>query len=523
MKSHIEIILTGDAIPTMLPIGAQVTYGINMIPTASISLGPEHLNLICDFEAIRRTNATLSIKTVNGCLYFDGLIDGLSFNQSVGNIGATLMLKSKFHVLTEMYSRWPGFHPATTNPFVRIDTVDYSPDDVNNLVLSRIQAFGEIPDDAYDKPFPEFIKQVAIAKMKAYQALFFVEGRGLILEEMSKLVNNTGQAKLAKAIELLTAVDTEAVGGALFYPSDQRFVNTIVEVITKSDGNLLEDFMRQLSVFKMNIVFGNNKAYVIPDGGYLRMPHNFSIPRGAQSNTVNVAFPAQYDSINFSDGGYKDIKAVYLVAEQNSDAIGGYSTTELGSYIDTDPMSKGGVLAIELPQYLPTAVDTYSTDYSNEMRRNIMGRSSSMRVQQFLYPEIKDKKEREQAEMDSKNRALKEELYNNWAQLEYLNVKYADRVGGLNLFFNPNWAPGCVGTLYTRLPGTYIDFLVQQVTHSFSISAPNAGSATTSVSFSCGRYGNRVDGAGVDKIYFYDYDIDVAQTFAKKFIGNVTT
>ena len=80
----------------------------------------------------------------------------------------------------------------------------------------------------------------------------------------------------------------------------------------------------------------------------------------------------------------------------------------------------------------------------------------------------------------------------------------------------------CV-TLYTRYPGTYCDFFVQEVVHTFRTAAPSDGQANTVVRFNCGRLGSLAQNIGLQKVSMYsglngkDFNASTSLTFASDF------
>ena len=104
------------------------------------------------------------------------------------------------------------------------------------------------------------------------------------------------------------------------------------------------------------------------------------------------------------------------------------------------------------------------------------------------------------------------------AQLKYMEAKYHDRTGVLNMPFDPNWSPGGPGLVYTRYPGIYLDFYVLAVEHHIAVNPSNNGTATTSVKFTSGRIGNTP--SGLDVVDLYKYDQTDARKFMQEFIDN---
>jgi hypothetical protein len=96
------------------------------------------------------------------------------------------------------------------------------------------------------------------------------------------------------------------------------------------------------------------------------------------------------------------------------------------------------------------------------------------------------------------------EAISAYAETKYYQAKYYDRMGSLNMDFNPKWVPGTGGTLYVRATGVMLSFYVTSVTHRIDTSAPNHGNASTTVNFCCGRIGSGPEGVSADRYLGYD-------------------
>ena len=113
-----------------------------------------------------------------------------------------------------------------------------------------------------------------------------------------------------------------------------------------------------------------------------------------------------------------------------------------------------------------------------------------------------------------------------WAELRYYQLKYTDRMGGLGMLFNPNCAPGAVGTAYLRAPGVYIDFFVTEVVHEIRLSAPDHGQAATHIGFNCGRMGSYTEAGalapGLKQLDLFDgFDATKSGKVAAAFVKDI--
>ncbi len=516
MTGQVEINLVGE-FGIMKPIGASIRYGINMIPIATISLGVEHLALLCDFEQYRRTEASLLIKTTSGCLYFDGLVDGLSFTQGDRSIGAELVLKSKFQHLMELYPRMPGFHPSTISVFNRIAALKINTSSPNNI-LSQIDITRNLSFDADTTIVDLFVRAVE-ASLKAQQDVVLRSAAGQDLADLIEVSKAFADEKIPRGLELIKQIDTTATSKMAVRASSWLVVDAVLKHLENSTGNLLEDLMLKLAHYGCAMVIGNEKAFIIPESGFLKIPHDDVLPKQA-SDKVNIIYPSQFDSFQFSDGGHVDLKALYVVSDANVNITNERLQGDLGKYIDQD--GKGGLQTMSLPDFVSLGL-SYTLAKNNETVRDKVA-SGTTTVQGQMDPDtVASQYDENYRKKQVESNQLRSQFLDNWAQMKYLQNKFTDRAGQIHSTFSPKWAPGAVGTLYTRHPGTYLDFFVHSVSHSFSVSAPNSGTATTTIGFNCGRVGNATESTGVDKILLYDYTYTDARTFSEAFVKDITT
>jgi hypothetical protein len=106
----------------------------------------------------------------------------------------------------------------------------------------------------------------------------------------------------------------------------------------------------------------------------------------------------------------------------------------------------------------------------------------------------------------------------NYAETKMYQAKYIDRQGTITMDFNPNWVPGTGGSLFIRETGMTLAFHVTNVTHRIDVSAPNTGSAITTVSFNCGRLG--ASPPGTDSDVFLGYNLGKEEGVQSAFIGD---
>lgn len=526
MNSEIEIIVSGADFPTFYPYGASVHYGIDEPPYAEVELDATSLGLLCNFDQHRRKLVTLQIKTTKGCIFFDGMVDGLSFAQQQGSLQARLVIKNRYHMLREVTPKIPGLNIGSLNPYNRNTPLELEgdrPDELVSKILVSVYSAEEV--QARRTSIPRFIVNFCISALNSLQSAAVVLSNDASLRSYGEILQNTEafqQQRFPIIKQLLASIDTSACDDSPYFAGDTTVYEMILQSFMQNEGDLLSVMVNMLSTFGCILVFGNDRAFVVPDAGFLRQPHVNSIQLTRHSTTTNVMFPAEYTGFSFNDNGYRDLKGVYLIGGpmlMPTERTESYLRVDQGRYID-NTVSLGGMMVMPLPGYL-VPVMNYSYLIQNKGNNQKLNSGADKpsnvdtidkAVLSFRTPTA------EYASYLTQQYAL----LDNFAQMEYLKLKYRDRTGSINAIFDTNWAPGAVGTMYTRNPGTYIDFFVTSVSHNFNVQVPNGGNATTQISFNSGRVGSSAGGAGVDQVDFYRYNYQKARTFAGKFVDNIS-
>ena len=138
--------------------------------------------------------------------------------------------------------------------------------------------------------------------------------------------------------------------------------------------------------------------------------------------------------------------------------------------------------------------------------------------------DVSESKQQELKSADLRQTVIdnRKQFVKDWAELRYYQLKYSDRLGSYSRVFNPNVAPGCVGSIYLREPGAFIDHFVTQVVHEIHLHAPSGGTAMTQVSFNCGRLGaigTTLLRAGMKSFSLFDgFNAATSQAVAEAFI-----
>jgi hypothetical protein len=516
MKTQLDIKVVGSGL-NFSPPGVDIQYGYNMIPYASVELTPEHLKMLCEIEKFRRKPVTISVQTEKDCLRFDGLIDGLSMQQHLGSISWRLIIKNRFQVLAEVYPRLPGLHPSSQTPFYRNEVTTVSPDPTS--YLDRLK-MGEILRPDMSKNVIEFLVQAMKMFVANQQHISLFSDSHKDAYNIIKLAKELSTTTLPLAAEMLEKINTAYVAGMVLTAADYATASVILQELVDVQGSLLSVLINAAGTFGCAVVFGNDSAYLVPEAGYLKQKHTLPVP-SAPSLFPNVVYPSQYEHIAFDDNGYKDVKAVFVMSDQNATYLNSKSKIELGSYVDPDPNVTGGVVSIYLPK--PVAISASGAYFTGMYEAHKAAKEGVEDLVDVLSAEeIAEEIKKVEEEFQLKIIDTQRRFINNWAQLQYLQIKFTDRTGSISTFFNPNFAPAAGGTVYTRYPGMYMDFFVTGVTHSFSVHAPSDGSARTLIRFNCARMGSSQSGQGLDKVDLYDYSSDTAALYAASFVNDIT-
>jgi hypothetical protein len=488
-----------------IPIGISLTYGYNMIPQAvvNVDIRQAAMSALCNFDAYRRQPVYINIKTPSGCLVFEGLADGLSLGQQMGRVQLQLVVKNKFQTLTEILAKFPGITPNSLDIFSRPPGIvlDNTENDLAANLMVGARAF-ELTGDVISL-IVGLLNEMLNGQTALLSSQQNTSTMALPTDFLEILASNSGS--LATGRTLLSNINMQYAQSIQVNGHNPAICEFLTKSIINADGNIFDLLISMLSQFNCALVIGNDVAFVVPEIGFMKVPkpNPRSIGSGAMSSVPNIIYPAQYDSISFNDNGYKDIKACYIYADTSlgSGIQNGTRGEIQGGYVD--PNATGGVFVTQLPYFMVIGAEFFNYEHAPVMRTRVANRQTNASDSKVTVDMAMLDAMNQRDKMDDANRRLKEGFINNWAQLQYLNLKYKDRTGSINMIFNPRIAPGAVGSVYTRVPGTFIDFYVTGVNHTLSIEAPNTATANTSVSFNCGRLGAGLQSQGIDGVTFF--------------------
>ena len=498
------------------------------------------MSALCDFDAFRRKSVTLTVKSDGGCLTFNGIIDGLSTSQQPGAMDIELIIKHKFTLLNEVYPRILGLNAGTTNVFAinqpfqsEASGMALGATGTGNPLSDFQSTFGYITAGKLDLTtnvidFIVNLCKVIVDSQTLGQTINTTEqyssrrSNALFEAIRAGTVNQTTLAPIVSS--LLSSIDTSYCAGMTLAANTANIADRIITDVSFLQDTLFACLLKLIHEYGCCLVIGNDKAYILPEASYLRVPKINSLSRGTKGVDYNVVMPSQYENFSFSDSGENTIKGVYVIEDPSTtiNNIAGASSAGIisGSYIDTNPSTFGNIVVRTLPNFA-TVANAYAVGVGS------LGIHSNISTQSPLIGSKVSKESAlsalQQVDYTIRSNAIgpAQTFMNNWAQIEYCKLKYEDRVGNINTAFHNIFAPGAVGSLYTRIPGTYIDFYVNSVTHSFSVGAASHGSATTSVGFKSGRAGSSTSN-GLDRLDMFDYGYTQSVQFCNSFINNIS-
>lgn len=563
-------------------IGANISYGYNKLPIATVNIAPSQLSnsttgltSFCDFDSFRRNPVILRIKTPDICLYFKGLIDGASISQHPGDLTASFIIKHDYTLLTEVYPRLIGGSAGTTNKFALPQTINIDGNVAtagytNSNTTGGYSSFpyyapvNQILNQKFDMNIPAIRFIVALNSImvdaQAVNNYQLVGGPEITAGNFSQLIcalSMNAQDMYGTIKQLINTIDASYTDGFAVFANDALTGTQIQNDMALFEDDIFHGLLRTLDEFGCILVVANNKAFVVPNAPYLYPDLDRAQPIvGKQSTIPNVAYPADYTSFYFNDTGENTIKGVFTVAEpmtSNNDWL----TSEAGLGINgfyTEDLNIQTCMASENPP-LPSTGDQSSN--LNQVFGNIEVMTVKGLASSFMTATLHQKSAgirnviatgsvdpdqpnnslapTNAVPVDAATQATQQgynsnlayiakltDYLNQKAQVEYCKIKYADRTGQINMPFNSNWVPGAGGSLYTRAPGVRIDFFVADVTHSFSISAPSTGNASTTVSFVGGRPGGSINN-GLPSLELFNYNWAMSQQFCTSFLTDLSS
>ena len=559
MNSDIQITLDSLAfdsasarlIPQIKITGATINYGINRLPSASVHIDPVSLNLLCDFDKLRRTLVRLTIKTSDryadgrmGCLYFDGLIDGISISQQPGSLVTSIILRHRFTLLNEVYPRCLGLNAGGTNMFALFTPVTYNPSSLgsnqtslngfyNNIAQGVISLNTEVSIiDYIINVCKQIVKLVAEYRLNPGENARY-NGISDVLQAVINAQNINALALEPMLQQMLSSIDTSLAQLSLTAGrptiAGATFASRIVESLSSLEETLFGSMIRLISDYNCIFVVANEKAFIVPEAAYLKIENGTTPSMQQNSKQPNIAFPGDYEQLTFNDHGENTVKGVYVVPESlnTSNAIAVNPNLLNGYYADANTGTQGNIVMKTLPMMATSYLAYMGSQGSPAFQKSIASKTP-MILNSIYIEAVEAAQDQFEKFIENDISQPTRDFLNKWAELEYCKIKYGERTGSITLPFNKNWVPGAPGKVYLRNPGTYIAFFVTDVQHNFSLSPASSGNANTTISFKGGRPGAATN-VGLSDIPLYTekstnqrYNFDSSQTFCKNFIANIS-
>ena len=519
--SDIAISLSGDGAGAITsPTSINITYALNSVPTAVLSLDPSNSGILCDVDANRRKAVVIKVSTKSGCLNFNGVYDGVSMSQSYGGMSYSAVVKSKFQTLMELYPVYPGVSPMGTSPYERVSPLIMTAGDASGTDGTPLSTFIQSP--SADKTIIQVYIDM-IEKMIDFGVNLSDRVTNMIptTNPVTDLLKGYDKKTLQKEQDLIAAVSTQYTDG--YFNKGNIQASTLQYIATHLIGNdstLWGALVGCLGELGCNLVIGNNTAFIVPENNFIALPRHGTPSVGKRGSTdgINIAYPADYNGLNINDNGFMDIGNcfIYTGDSQEGGQAGPDNARGLGRYSDPKK-SSDGVLFLPATGIWLNEVLSAADLACTETNKAVSGGKPYLQALVTKEDLYKSKQTTMQKIKDRWNNDSKQ-LYDNWAQLLYYQNKFSDRSGSINMDFNTNWVPGASALIYTKYPGVYIDCFVTSVTHSINLQ-PNGSSATTSVNFQSARINSSYS---MPYDPFYNYDAGDMKDFQGTFLGDIS-
>jgi hypothetical protein len=484
-------------------------------------------------------------ETNSHTLKWQGLIDGVSSTNNVGDIRYQVILKSKFQTFLELTTMTPGLTPDSVdiykNPYYSVLSNSDNPDDQSDeFIINKAFSSGLDPTENPLKFYFKLIKRILSIQQSDFSTFIGKEQDTENQQALVKIYNEQRyQRALQKAIELIDRINIDAVDGGVLKEIKSCLPNAmsiIKHFFFKGSNVILENILSFLNFLGLTIIFAKDEAYIIPERSFIHQTHG-SPSSKKQSSEPNVAYPADYSGYSYNDNGYKDVLAVLLanrsiVTGQNLNELP-YNCKTIGYYKDENDLTQAsGVLILEEHPFffLTQDSDNYARDAKDLKKLADSG------AQQSFYSGAKKYGENDSQENQRDRAEAKKQIYagalanpeklKNYAQIKFYQARYGDRKGSVTISFNPKWVPGTGGTMFAKSAGDsggiFLDFWVESVTHRVDMTAPAGGSAITIINFCCGRWGTPGGKmVGVDEDKFTGYNKGKEVSTRQKFLTNI--
>ena len=541
MPKRTDIKLTAEGMPGGTPVGCTITLQVGSIPTATVDLAPGEEGF-ADVDKIKRQDASIDLEVqtfisstgnkITRKIKFEGLLDGMTIVNAVGSNSYQAVIKNRAQRLLELTTLTPGLYPTGINVYRHSDFgITTKGQTEDGKVLSWIPISKDVKIDQSCLSYYTALLKKVLEKQKDGWKTFL--GNEKVLDNSTpfgKLFDDERYKKnVNSGLVLFDMLDTSAVDGGKL--NDLKINKSVIDAIEKlwkaAPNVLLEHYMNFLSYIGCTLIFSNNKMFVVPDNSVLKKSGK-APSKGKIQSSPNEAGPADYVSYQYNDNGYRDIAGVVIC---NDGFVGGTSIGSLnwenggvGYYMEDEGLSQAsGIYVVQAHPWMALASrGPSSADSAKAADRMDKASDPMYKARQSMEQATTATKEDYASKTEKKKETVSQyakDIFENFAQTKFYQMRYGDRQGTITMDFNPNWVPGTGGTLYVRETNSTLTFYVQSVTHHIDMSAPNNGTAITSVNYCCGRLGKESVGTSEDK--FLGYNTGKESAVQKQFLSDM--
>lgn len=557
-KTDVEFKMEG--LSGITPTGFTVTYQVGEIPTAQLDFVPGDINpsnlkvskmdamrFVKKIEKLKRKDdvkITIKIKTNinNGQskthkLKFEGLLDGLSVTNSVGNNTYGAILKNKAQTLLELCIMTPGLYPASINiyknPSYALTRTKGSEENRRVDGWCQLFAQGKLNWSSLQpiEVYTEIIKLI-IKNQKSGWGDYLGTDKTIGGKQLMEVIFDDPryQKALERAEKFMNSIDLKAVtqGAAKKYTGWDKSAEALMSIFATGPDVLLENYLNFLNQMGVTLIFGNKKIWAVPMNSMVKQELTPPGPEQLQTKP-NRAYPADYVSYNYNDAGYRDVCSVLVkVSEAVAGTYYGGLSFERGfsmDFTDDKEMSQAsGVLVVSAHPWMVPTPTGGSADQAKKVRAQADNKGTPMQQSTPTYSGAKGQNKSEaKQEQKKKDETYKEELneiLKNYAETKLYQTRFADRTGSIVMDFNTDWVPGTSGLLWIHECQTWLQFYVVSVTHKVEVAPTSNGTAITIVNYRCGRIGD--DPSAVDSDKYLGYDKSKEDAVRQAWIGDTT-
>jgi hypothetical protein len=442
----------------------------------------------------------------------------MSIVNAVGSNSYQAVIKNKAQRLLELTTITPGLYPTGINVYKNPNYGLLTNGQDEGKVNLWIPLAKGLDQNVSSVDFYTNLMIRVLEKQKSGWKTYL--GREKVLDKSTpfgKIFDDPRYIKnVSEGIKLMQNIEKNAVTGGKIkeLTMTKASVMDSVEAKWKSAPNVfLENYMYFLSSIGCTLIFSNNRIFIVPENSVIKRP-SAAPGKGKLQSAPNAAGPADYVSYNYNDNGYRDVAGVIIVTPGTA---GGASAGSLawerggaGYYMEQEGLSQAsGIYVAESHPWMgiqnisrPTAADSKEAVTRMDQKTDPMYKESksyedtAKAVQKAVAGKEKERKQ-------SVSEYAKD-IFKNYAETKFYQVRFGDRQGSITMDFNPYWVPGTGGTLYIRETNSVLSFYVLSVTHRIDTSAPNNGTAITTVSYCCGRIGQAPIGTKEDSFLGYN-------------------